>query len=117
LNDVRVDTTTGHAFITDSGTGALVVVDLKSGKARRLLGEDVSTKIEPDTDIKVDGMKIIDPKTGKAPAFQSDGIAYDKQGGWLYYHALTAHTLYRVKADVLRDESLDSAQVGAKVEK
>ena len=116
LNDVRFDTKTGHAFITDSGTGALVVVDLKSGQARRLLGEHHATKIEPDAEIEVDGMKIIDPKTGKAPAFHSDGIAYDQPGGWLYFHALTAHTMWRVRAEVLRDESLDSAQVGAKLE-
>lgn len=116
LNDVRFDTKSGHAFITDSGTGALVVVDLKSGKARRLLGEHHATKIEPDAEIVVDGMKIIDPKTGKAPAFHSDGIAYDQAGGWLYFHPLTGHTMWRVKADCLRDESLDSAQIGAKLE-
>jgi DNA-binding beta-propeller fold protein YncE len=40
LNDVRLDTKTGHAFITESGTGAIIVVDLKSGKARRLLSND-----------------------------------------------------------------------------
>jgi hypothetical protein len=44
LNDVRLDTKTGHAFITESGTGAIIVVDLKSGKARRLLASDPSTK-------------------------------------------------------------------------
>ena len=33
LNDVRTDT----AFITESANGAIIVVDLKSGKARRLL--------------------------------------------------------------------------------
>ncbi len=32
LNDVRVDTERNVAYITESGIGALVVVDLKSGK-------------------------------------------------------------------------------------
>ena len=32
-NDMRMDTKTGHAFITESGTGAIIVVDLKSGQA------------------------------------------------------------------------------------
>ena len=67
LNDVRVDTKTGHAFITDSGAGAIVVVDLKTGQARRLLANHPSTKVELGAEIVVDGMKIIDPKTGKAP--------------------------------------------------
>ncbi len=117
LNDVRVDTKTGHAFITESGTGAIVVVGLKTGKTRRLLADHPSTKVEPDAQIVVDGMKIIDPKTGNAPAFHADGIAFDKEGGWLYYHALTGATMYRIRTEHLRDESLTSAQLGEKVEK
>ena len=117
LNDVRVDTKTGHAFITDSGAGAIVVVDLKTGQARRLLADHPSTKAEPGTEIVVDGMKIIDPKTGKAPEFHADGIAFDKEGSWLYYHPLTGVTLYRIKTEHLLDETLSEAQLGAKVEK
>jgi len=44
LNDVRVDTRAGIAFITDSGKGAIVVVDIKTGKARRLLDGHPSTQ-------------------------------------------------------------------------
>jgi sugar lactone lactonase YvrE len=117
LNDVRVDTETGHAFITESGVGAIVVVDLKTGRARRLLADHPSTKAEPGTEIVVDGMKIIDPKTGKAPEVHADGIAFDKEGGWLYYHPLTGVTLYRIKTDHLLDESLSDAELAAKVEK
>jgi sugar lactone lactonase YvrE len=116
LNDVRLDTKTGHAFITESGTGAIIVVDLKNGKARRLLANDPSTKLEPEAEIIVDGMKTIDPKTGNAPAFQADGIALDKENGWLYYHALTGKTMYRIKTENLLDESLTPVQLGAKVE-
>jgi sugar lactone lactonase YvrE len=116
LNDVRLDTRTGHAFITESGTGALIVVDLKSGKARRLLADHPSTKVEPDADIIVDGMKLIDPKTGKAPQFHADGIALDREGGWLYYHALTGGTMYRIKTADLIDANLTPAQLEGKVE-
>ena len=59
-----------------------MVVDLKTGQARRLLADHPSTKVEPGTEIVVDGMKIIDPKTGKTPEFHADGIAFD-QGGRL----------------------------------
>jgi sugar lactone lactonase YvrE len=117
LNDVRLDTKSGHAFITDSGTGAIVVVDLKTGQARRLLADHPSTKVEPGTEIVVDGMKIIDPKTGKAPEVHADGIAFDQERGWLYYHPLTGVILYRIKAEHLRDETLSDAQLGEKVEK
>jgi sugar lactone lactonase YvrE len=117
LNDVRFDTKTGHAFITDSGSGAIVVVDLKSGAARRLLASHPSTKLEPDADVVVDGMTIIDPKTGNAPAFQADGIALDRERGWLYYHALSGATMYRIKTADLLDESLAPEALGRKVEK
>ena len=115
LNDVRLDTKTGHAFNTESGTGAILVVDLKSGKARRLLANDPSTKLEPEEAIVVDGMKIIDSETGNAPAFQADGIP-SKENGWLYYHALTGKTMYRIKIEYLLDESLSPVQLGTKVE-
>ena len=61
-------------------------------------------------------MKTIDPKPGNAPAFQADGIALDKENGWLYYHALTGKTMYRIKTENLLDESLTPVQLGAKVE-
>lgn len=116
LNDVRIDTKTEHAFITESGTGALIVVDLKTSKARRLLVESPATKVEPEATIVVDGMMIIDPKTGQAPAFQADGIALDQKGGWLYFHALTAAHMYRIKTEHLLDESLSPQQLAEKVE-
>ena len=49
--------------------------------------------------------------------FHADGIAFDKEGGWLYYHPLTGVTLYRIKTEHLLDETLSDAQLGAKVEK
>lgn len=94
-----------------------MVVNLKTGQARRLLADHPSTKVEPGAEIVVDGMKIIDPKTGKAPEFHADAIAFDKKGGWLYYHALTGVTLYRIKTEHLCDETLSPAQLGEKVEK
>ena len=48
LNDIRVDVKTGTAYITDSGLGAIVVVDLQSGKARRLLAGNPVTQAEKD---------------------------------------------------------------------
>lgn len=116
LNDVRIDTKGGHAFITESGTGAIIVTDLKSGRSRRLLNEHASTKIESDASVVVDGIKLIDPKTGNVPNFQVDGIAYDAKGGWLYYHALAGSTLYRIKTSYLLDEALSPADLAAKVE-
>ncbi len=117
LNDVRIDTQYGYAYMTESGGGALVVADLKTGKARRLLAGHPSTQEEPGVQITVEGLKVIDPKTGKAPAFKADGIALDEEAGWLYYHPLAGVTLYRIKTSFLRDAKLSAEELAAKVEK
>ncbi|HKP92618.1 MAG TPA: L-dopachrome tautomerase-related protein, partial [Chthoniobacterales bacterium] len=59
LNDVRVDTKTQTAYITDSGLGAIVVVDLATGKARRVLEDDDSTKAEKDFKLQVGGRPLL----------------------------------------------------------
>jgi sugar lactone lactonase YvrE len=116
LNDVRVDTRSNKAFITDSGSGAIVVVDLKTGKARRLLHEHWSTQPEKDVKLAVDGKELIDQQRKSPPQIGSDGIALQMGEGYLYYHALTGHTLYRVKIGDLVDETLSEKNLESKVE-
>ncbi|UCE03328.1 MAG: hypothetical protein JSW67_03830 [Candidatus Latescibacterota bacterium] len=109
LNDVRIDTGTETAFITESGLGALVVVDLETGNARRLLDEHASTQAEE-----------IQVMIGERPfpaRVHADGVALDADGGWLYYQALTGRTLYRVPTAALRDTSLGADGLAAKVER
>lgn len=117
LNDVRVDTNAGLAFITDSGLGAIVVVDLNSGKARRVLDDDKSTKAESDVSLTVDGHQLIHPEKKTPPQIHADGIALDLKNGYLYYHALTGHTLYRIKTQYLKDAHLSKSDLASKVEK
>jgi sugar lactone lactonase YvrE len=116
LNDVRIDTHTNTAFITDSGKGAIIVVDLKSGKARRLLHDHPSTQPEKDFKLAVDGKQLIDQQKKSPPQIASDGIALDAGNGYLYYHALTAHTLYRIRKNYLTDEKLSEKDLESKVE-
>jgi sugar lactone lactonase YvrE len=108
LNDVRVDTQNEVAYITESGLGALVMLDLQSGNARRLLADHPAAKAE-DIQVVIDGV----PFPGKVHA---DGIALDQQGGWLYFQALTGRTLYRVPLAALSDTTLGQRQLAAKVQ-
>ncbi|MDQ6861254.1 MAG: major royal jelly family protein [Verrucomicrobiota bacterium] len=114
LNDVRIDTEANVAFLTDSGKGALVVVDLTSGKARRLLDGHKSTQAESGFKLSVNGRELRG-ENGQPPQINSDGIALTKDG-YLYFHALTAHTLYRIKSDYLKDAELKESEVEAHVE-
>ena len=116
LNDVRIDTANQKAFISESGKGAIIVVDLFSGKARRLLDDHKSTKPEPKVKLVVDGKELIDQQKKSPPQIASDGIALDAKNGHLYYHALTGHTLYRIKTSYLTDENLSKSDLESKVE-
>jgi sugar lactone lactonase YvrE len=118
LNDVRVDVDAGAAFITDSGRGAIVVLDLRSGRARRLLADHPSTKAEPGVVPVIEGRPLTagaDP-TAPTPQIHSDGLALDTRFGYLYYQALTARTLHRVPTSALLDTSLPKRELEARVE-
>jgi sugar lactone lactonase YvrE len=116
LNDVRIDTRSDTAFITDSGKGAIIVVDLKNGNARRLLDGHPSTQPEKNFKLVVDGRELIDQQKKGPPQIASDGIALDAKNGYLYYHALTGHTLYRIKTSFLTDKKLSEKDLASKVE-
>jgi sugar lactone lactonase YvrE len=113
LNDVRVDADREVAYITDSGLGALIVVDLKTGRARRVLADHASTKAE-DIVLKIDGREW--RIEGRAPQIHADGLALGPSGEYLYYHALTGRTLYRIPTHYLRDPVVSGANLAAHVE-
>lgn len=115
LNDVQIDTRTQTAFITDSGLGAIVVVDLQTGKARRRLEGDPSTAPEKNFKLSVNGKDLL-AENGKPPQIASDGIALDRLNGCLYYHALTGKTLYRIKTADLANFRLTNKELSGKVE-
>src|SRR5207248_9994396 len=116
LNDVRIDTRTDTAFITESANGAIIVVDLKSGKARRLLDGHPSTQPEKDVKLVVDGKALIEQQKKMPPQIASDGIELDAKNGYLYYHALTGHTLLRIMTSFVTDETLGKHELESKVE-
>ncbi len=114
LNDVRIDSRRGFAFITDSGDGALIVLDLKTGEARRLLDNHPSTASE-DVVLTVGGRPWL--LNGVQPRVHSDGIAYDAGVDMLYYQALTGRTMYRIPASELRRPDLSETLLETGVEK
>jgi len=116
LNDVRFDTKRNAAYITDSGAGGIIVVDLASGKARRTLDGHPSVMVEQSVGITIDGKPVLSPD-GKPPNFQADSIALSPDGEYLYYQALRAATLYRIKTELLRDTNAKPETVAAGVEK
>ena len=117
LNDVRFSPDGKWAYITDSGaTGALVVVDLTTGKGRRLLEGDVSTMPDKSVKVVVDGVTLKQPD-GRGVQFAADSISIDPKGEYLYWQPLAGKVLYRIPTATLQDPNASPEQVKGKVEK
>lgn len=120
LNDVRIDTANERAYLTDSSLGGLVVLDLSTGAARRVLTGHPSTMAEPDVVLVCEGKELRmagGPSAGKVPQVHSDGIALDSKRGWLYWQALTARTLYRIPVRLIADMNATEEQLIAGIER
>lgn len=121
-NDLAVDTVHDALFIADVGGGkvpAIVVVDLKTGQARRVLENDASVRHE-DVPMVVDGKpvrrknpdgSITEPRLGINP------IAIDPVAQWVYYGAMHGTSLYRVRTRDLLDKKLTPEQLSTRVER
>jgi sugar lactone lactonase YvrE len=116
LNDVRFSPDGKHAYITDSGArGALVVVDLQSGQARRVLDGHPSTQMEKGVEVKADG-EVLRRPDGRGVEFAADGIALTPDGRHLYWQAIKGTTLYRIPTDTLVGAS-SGGSIESKVER
>jgi len=101
LNDVRFSPDGKTAYLTDSGAkGALVVVDLDSGKARRVLDGDPSTQPDKSVTVTYDGKPLRRPD-GRGVEFAADGIALSPDGKTLYWQAIKGKTLYSLPTEAL----------------
>ncbi len=101
LNDVRIAPDGKTAYLTDSGAeGALIVVDLDSGAAKRLLAGDPSTMPDKSVTVTYDGKPLRRPD-GRGVNFSADGIALSGDGKTLYWQAIKGKTLYSLPTDAL----------------
>ena len=117
LNDVRLSPDGRHAYLTDSGAkGALVVVDLQSGRARRVLDGHPSTQPEKSVVVRTDGQELRRPD-GRGVEFAADSIALSLDGRHLYWKALTGRTLYRIATDALENLRLSAKDLEARIER
>ncbi|MGH1587319.1 SMP-30/gluconolactonase/LRE family protein [Methylobacterium phyllosphaerae] len=117
LNDVRFSPDGRHAYLTDAGAkGALVVVDLQNGKARRVLDGHRSTQPEKDVVVKTDGQELRRPD-GRGVEFAADSVALSPDGRTLYWKALTGRTLYRIATEALDDPRLSARELDSRIER
>lgn len=122
VNDLVVDRDHGAVYIADPAGGAnaaIIVVDIATGKARRVL-EGHASVVPEDVDLVIDGTPVrvklpsgeeIRPRVGINP------IAADAKSEWLYYGPMHGTSMYRVRTSDLRDTSLDAAALASRVER
>lgn len=116
LNDLRIDTEHGYAYLTNAGNkGSLVVLDLTTGDARQVLVGDRSTFADPKQHLIIGNEVALRPD-GSVTEIQADGIALSPDARWLYYRPLTDHNYWRVPTSALRDARLSDLELAKKVE-
>ncbi|WP_277964312.1 L-dopachrome tautomerase-related protein [Pseudomonas sp. RIT-To-2] len=113
LNDLRLDSE--HAYVTDSGLGAIIVINLRTGVAIRRLAEHPSTKMIPQRRPVGEDAQVLLMPDGSDHQVHSDPIEISPDGQWLYYQALSG-PLWRVPTAALRDASLSEKALGERVE-
>jgi sugar lactone lactonase YvrE len=102
MNDVRVSPDGRWAYLTDSGAkGALVVVDLRSGKAKRVLDGDPRTQAQPGVNVVVNGQELRRPD-GRGVQFNADSLALSNDGKTVYWQPLVGKTLYSAETASLQ---------------
>ncbi|MGA0598626.1 SMP-30/gluconolactonase/LRE family protein [Enterovirga sp. CN4-39] len=116
LNDIRFSPDGRWGYLTDSGRGALLVIDLNSGEIRRVLDGVSSTQAEKGVVVRTDGKELRRPD-GVQPTFNSDGIELSPDGATLYWQAISGRTLYSIPTEALRDASLSTQDLESRVKK
>ncbi len=122
VNDVRVDLThgsAGTAFVSDTSQTthpALLVVDLASGKVRRILEETVSVSPVPGFVMEADGrLGRYDAEHPTVPQGGVDGVALSADSTRLYWSPLSSRRLYSAPTAVLADPNATEATLEAAV--
>lgn len=122
LHDLAVDPGASFACLSDAANGvdaALIVVDTRTGLARRVLQGHPSVVPEEGTQLEIDGQRHQMVRLDGSVANSQGGvaaIALDRKGEWLYFGPMRSRRLYRVRAEHLRNASLSSAQLAGLVE-
>lgn len=118
LNDFQVSADGRHVFIADASfvarTPALVVYDTQRREARRLLEGHPSVMAERYTP-RVQGRRmeifgLISVRPGV------DSIALSRDNHWLYFGAVTARQLYRLRVTDLLDTTLTPLALAQRVQ-
>lgn len=117
LNDLAIDTSNNAIYIADTAAddlAAIIVVDLETGQARRVLEGSAVIQAE-DIDMVIDGRIM---QLGGQPArLGINPITIDPANEWVYFGSMSGTSLYRIKTTDLMDTSLSDDVLESRVER
>jgi sugar lactone lactonase YvrE len=112
VDDIRLHGACG--FLTDAGQAGIIVLDLTSGAARRVLDGHPAATAPEDRPIVVAGETLLAPD-GSRLRVNSDPLEVSPDGRWFYFGPLEGPWV-RIETRYLEDPSLSAAQLASKVE-
>lgn len=112
INDIRVDLTHGKegtAFVSDTSQTthpALIVLDIASGQARRILADDASVSAAPGHVMEVDGNLFrYNPDHPQMPQGGVNGIGLSVDSSRLFWAPFSSRRLYSAPTAIMSDPS------------
>ncbi|MGJ0508975.1 MAG: L-dopachrome tautomerase-related protein [Methylocystis sp.] len=122
VNDFTIDARHKKIFIADPAGGqnaALIVVDIETGAARRVL-EGHPSVVPENVDLVIDGhpIQVKDANDGLVkPHIGVNPITEDLENEWVYFGPMHGFSLYRIKAADLANDGLDAKALASRVER
>ncbi|MBS1038877.1 hypothetical protein JK206_14100 [Gluconobacter cerinus] len=112
IDDIRFNGM--HAYLTDAGKAALIVLDIKTGQARRVLDNDASTRARTDRPIIMDG-HVVESHLHQPLLVNADPLEVSPDGKWLYFGPLEG-PWSQVPTALLDDPNVSSTDLSAAVQ-
>lgn len=102
-----------NAYLTDAGQPGLIVLDLATGRGRRVLDGHPSTVAQ--TKLMAEGRELTDP-AGKPVVIHADQLEISPDGRWFYYQPSNGR-MARIETRWLDDSSLSASALASHVER
>jgi len=111
VDDIRING--NHAYLTDAGEGAILVLDLKTGAVLRRFDGETFSRARPNDRIVVNG-KVVSTPDGKPLQVNADPLELSADGKYFYFAPL-AGPMSRIETRYLDDVSLSEQQLAQHV--
>lgn len=107
VDDIRINGK--HAYLTDAGEGAILVLNLDDGTVRRLFDGESFVRARPDDKIIVNG-KVLETSDGQALRVNADPLELSPDGKHVIFGPLSG-PLSQVETQYLDDGSLSEPSI------